>query len=129
MRVFFLLFLSMSLFAHNLKIFVKQDEKILHVKSYFSTSSPCIECNVSVKTHDGKMFYFKTNKLGQIDIKKSLNPMQITVDASLGHKNSINIKEKFVSQSTDLPYPFWLRILVSLGLILAFFSALRYFKK
>lgn len=123
-------FLTISLQAHSLKIFSSKDENFLHVKSYFNASSPCIECDVVVLSAKKDVpFSFKTNDQGEVDIPLDILPTKVTVTAGLGHKNSLIIEENMKKNSTVLPYPFWVKILLGLCVIGGFFALFFWIKR
>ncbi len=123
----FLLFSCAFLQAHSLKLFNTQDEQFISIKAYFSASSPCRECIVSVQTADKNNFKLKTDKKGFVKIALNKKPIKITVDGGLGHQNSITLSQKAKQKQTFLP--FWLKMLLSLLCIGLFFALLKFVKK
>lgn len=123
------LFLVIALSAHNLKIFTSKDKDSLHVKAYFSVKSPCIECNVSVKRYDGETFTCTTDKNGEATIPLDINPIKVTVNAGLGHKNSLKIIPNLKNESTTSSTPFYLKLILALFCIIAFFAGMKWTKR
>ncbi len=121
--------LTLSLSAHSLKIFATKKDGFLNVKSYFTTSSVCVDCNVSVKKNDGSLVSFKTNDKGEVKIPLSINPIKVTVVASLGHKNSIDIKPEAKKSDTSSKQAlngldFWQKLFIGFIFIFAFFGVI-----
>lgn len=130
MRIFLILFLAINLHSHSLKIFTKKDNEFLHVKAYFSASSPCIDCNITALRFDKKEpFTCKSDQNGNAKIPLNINPIKIIVNADLGHKNSLTLKPNLANQNSNLPIPFWAKILIALVSIFSFFAGLRLVKK
>ncbi len=127
--LFFILLTSVFLNAHSLKIFSSEDAEFLSIKAYFSASSPCRDCNVSVDTYDKKVLNFKTNDKGIAKIPLDKNPIKVTVNAGLGHKNSIEITPNEKNQKKPYVLPFWLKILFGLSCIALFFWIISFIKK
>lgn len=126
MRYMVILLICLNLQAHSLKVFTSTKDDTLFVKAYFSTASACMDCDVNITTLDNKNIYKKTDKDGKLTIPLSLKPVKITVNASLGHKKTVDIKHNFTTKS---PYPFWLRLLFGFILIGLFFYFFRLLKK
>ncbi len=125
--LYILVLLNLSLYSHSLKIFTTKEADFISVKSYFSASSPCKDCEVVVKGLNGD-FTCKTDNKGMAKIPLKINPTNITVNASLGHKNSIQITP-YKQEIQKKEYPFWLKILFGLGVIFVFFGALKFLGK
>lgn len=130
MRYLVFLFLLSTLQAHNLKIFTSKDKDFIHVKAYFSAKSPCMDCNITAIRYDKKpSFTSKTDKKGNAKISLDINPIEIIVNADLGHRNSVKLKPTLQKQNTDLPMPFWVKILMAFICIFSFFAGLKWAKK
>ncbi|PID48061.1 MAG: hypothetical protein CR967_01640 [Proteobacteria bacterium] len=129
MRFLLFLFIAFSfLDAHSLKLFAQKDGEFLHVRAYFNSKSPCKECDVKVDTHRGKTFSYKTDQKGNIKIPLKINPIKVVVDASLGHKSTLELSLNLEDKKT-FTLPFWIRIILSLAFIFGFFILLKALKK
>lgn len=126
MRYLLIFLFSMSLHAHALKIFTSEDRDFIHVKAYFSASSPCKNCDANITTNEGKTILKKTDNAGKLTIKKSLKPVKITINASLGHVKSIDIKQNITQKQA---YPFLLKMVFAFIFMGIIFFVLRVVKR
>ncbi len=126
MRYIILLILSITLHAHSLKVFTSSDEENLYVKAYYSSSSPCRNCDVSITTFSNQTIHKKTDNKGKLTIPLSLKPVKILVDGALGHQKSVDIKHNFTSEDK---YPFWLKMVFAFLCMGAFFTLFWFMKR
>ncbi len=126
MRYILILFLAFNLYAHSLKVFTSTDEKNLYIKSYYSASSACRNCKVTITTFENKTINKKTDDKGKLTIPLSLKPIKILVDGALGHQKSVDIEHNF---SEDDKYPFWLKMIFAFGGMGVFFTLFWLFKR
>lgn len=127
-KIILILFLSFSFcYAHGLNIFVNEDNKTLHVKAYFSKSSPCQGCDVSLYTVENILLaQHVTDEKGEVSFPLLAQKLHIKVKASMGHQHEIVF-------SSDTPieeaYPLWIKILLGLIIIATFFAGLKFARK
>ncbi|TKX29657.1 hypothetical protein CQA38_02490 [Campylobacter sp. MIT 12-5580] len=127
--------ICLTLQAHALKIFVKEEANELFIKSYFYGNTACKECEVSL-FEDEKVFQsFKLDELGQARITLTKPNFTIVVDGGLGHRQSLEFKaENFTptqqslgeEQNTffsDLP-----KFILSFALLALFFAGIYFLK-
>jgi nickel transport protein len=121
--------LSSCLFAHKLYILADDDGKVLHVKSYFSKSATCNDCETQIFDKEGKiLFSAKTDGKGEITFPFVKKEIDIVVTASMGHKNRISYESEneIISEDTNVTFK---KILLALVLIAFFFLGLKSVKK
>ncbi len=130
MRVLFLVILMLNfLYAHKLYILGDDDGKTLHIKSYFTKSSFCQDCQVEILDVDKKiLFKGKTDKKGEIYFPFIAKKIYIDVVASMGHKNRVfyESENEMISEDKNESY---VKILLALGIIALIFFVLRFIKK
>ena len=87
-----LIFIILSNFAnaHSLKVFAKQDGNFVDIKSYFSASSPCKGCEISIIKDGETIQRAKTNDKGTARIEIKADKFEIFVDGFLAHEKTIN---------------------------------------
>lgn len=124
--IFCLLFVSLQ--AHKLYVLANDNGKTLHVKSYFTKSSYCQNCEVNILDKNGKVLYNKKTDLkGEADFPFTKKELDIEVIASMGHKNKISyISENEVTIDKNESYG---KMLIALGLIVGIFFLLKLVKK
>ncbi|WP_458699352.1 hypothetical protein ACKGJI_05995 [Sulfurospirillum sp. 1307] len=130
MRILFLFILLLnSLCAHKLYVLGDDDGKTLHVKSYFTKSSFCQNCQVKILDKDEKvLFEGKTDTKGEADFPFVSKNVYIDVVGSIGHKNRVYYESENDLISEDQNESLW-RIFMALGIIALIFSALRFLKR
>jgi len=130
MRILLLGFLLFnSLYAHKLYILGDDDGKTLHVKSYFTKSSFCQNCQIEILDKNEKiLFKGVTDKKGEATFPFTTKNVYIDVVASMGHKNRVlyESENELISEDKNESY---LKILIALGIIGFIFFVLRFFKK
>lgn len=130
MRFLLLIFLMLSsLQAHRLYVIADDDGKNLYIKSYFTKSSPCMECEVKIYDKNNKLlFNSKTNKDGKATFDFTSKEVNIEVFGSMGHKTKLSYESEneVITQNENESY---LKILFSLALIALIFFILKKIKK
>ena len=48
-KIFLFLFITTSLFAHKINLFVTNEENGVNIYSYFANGNPCINCKLLIK--------------------------------------------------------------------------------
>ena len=118
--------MATTLCAHGLKIFVEETNSTLHVKTYYSKSAPCQQCDVLVYTDNTLLAQQKSDTKGEIQIPLLAQKLRIIVKASMGHQSEIFF-------NTDTPirkeYPVWIKVLLGLIIIITFFGGLKFAKR
>ena len=129
MRIILLsLFFISTLLGHRLYVLADDDGKILHVKSYFSKSSFCNECQVNVISNGKVINSGKTDKNGEIKFPFKTKNVTIEVIASMGHKGSIDYESENEPVSEDKNVNMK-KILLALGILAGIFLLLKVFKR
>ncbi len=129
MRVVILvLMICSSMLAHKLHILANDDGERLHVKSYFTKSSTCKDCEVRIYQNGKLIESGKTDESGTIEFLLSAKSIDIEVVASMGHKNRIsyNSEGRLVAQNKHISIR---KIFLALVLIALFFFLLRVYKR
>lgn len=78
--------------AHSLKVFAKEENGVVNLKSFFYGNSPCKECEVSLIKNGEIIQTLKTDENGKASFKVIADEFEIQVDGGLGHGKSINFK-------------------------------------
>lgn len=128
MRYLLLFLIPVFLFAHALKVFTSIEDNTLKIKSYFTASSPCKQCKVTIETKDKKYLEYKTSNKGEAFIPLELQPISILVVASLGHQKSITLDIEYEENKLQ-KQPLWLKLIAVLGVFVLFFAGLRWIKR
>ena len=129
MRIFlFITLLTSVLFGHKLYILADDDGKELHVKSYFTKSSACMNCEVKIYKDDKLLDTAKTDDSGNAIFKLKEKNIDIEVTATMGHKNKIsyNSENEIITEDKNITVK---KILMALGIIALIFFLLKVFKK
>lgn len=116
------------LFGHKLYILADDDGKNLHVKSYFTKSSPCMNCEVKIYKDNQLLDTTQTDENGNAIFKLKTKKIDIEVTASMGHQNKINYssENEIITEENNITIK---KILMGLGSIILIFFILRIFKK
>lgn len=129
MKIFVIVLLLISnVLAHRLYILANDDGKTLQIKSYFTKSSPCKDCEVAILDADKNILAkAKTSSSGEANISMPQSAFDIQVTASMGHQNSISYQsEHQVSVDENISTQ---KILLSLGIIFVLFFILYIIKR
>ncbi|MDD3462746.1 MAG: hypothetical protein PHW07_03790 [Sulfurospirillaceae bacterium] len=128
--------LCLNLFAHKLYIIADDDGENITIKSYFTRSSFCQECDVIVEdTNQNTLGTYKTDANGIAIFPLSNNKVNITVSASMGHQNKIEYEstssllpssEKNTKTSEEFSF---FKIVFSLLVLIAIFGVLYILKR
>ena len=122
-KVFLFLFITTSLFAHKINLFVTNEENGVNIYSYFANGNPCINCKLLIKNGENIVLEDKLDINGKYIYISKHKDIQVTIDASSGHiaKQDIvleNIKNEslqtYLKEEKDDEY---IKILISLILI------------
>lgn len=128
MKLFLSLLIPFFLYGHSLKLFVKEENKDLLIKTYFNASSPCMQCNVIVQTKNDRYQEYKTDNKGELKLPLSLKPLSITVKGGLGHQKTIILDAKNKDKNIQ-NFPLWTKIIFAIGGFILFFAGLIWLKK
>lgn len=125
---FFLLLLASTLLGHKLYILADDDGKTLHVKSYFSKSSACIDCEVKVYKDKKLLSSGKTDKKGVVNFTLKAKEVDIEVTASMGHKNKISYssENEIITEDNNITTQ---KMFIALSIMALIFLLLRFFKR
>ena len=129
MKVIFCIFLlACSVFAHKIYILADDDGKNLHIKSYFTKSSLCKDCEVKVYKEKKLLDSGKTDDNGEITFGLKTKDVEIEVIASMGHKNRISYssENEIITEDKNITAK---KMFMALGIIALIFFLLRVFKK
>ena len=78
--------------AHSLKVFAKEENGVVNLKSFFYGNSPCKECEVKLVKNGEVIKTLKTDENGKANFEIPADEFEIQVDGGLGHGKSINFK-------------------------------------
>ena len=136
MRYFLLLALFISFsFAHNINLFVTNEENGVNIYSYFANGNPCINCKLIIKNGENIILEDKLDINGKYLYSSKYKNIQVTIDASGGHiaKQDIeleNIKnESLQTHLKEEKENEYIKILISLFLIVLIFYVLKILKR
>ncbi|RXJ87876.1 hypothetical protein [Arcobacter sp. CECT 8985] len=93
--IFFLL--ASSLFAHKLSLFTDYEKGTLFIDAYFANGNGCQNCEVKVKTLDGKIIkQLKTDTKGEANIDINKKKFVVIVNAWGGHiaRQEVSLDDK-----------------------------------
>ncbi len=134
-KIFLFLFITTSLFAHKINLFVTNEENGVNIYSYFANGNPCINCKLLIKNGENIVLEDKLDINGKYIYISKHKDIQVTIDASSGHiaKQDIvleNIKNEslqtYLKEEKDDEY---IKILISLILIGLIFYGLKILKR
>ena len=134
-KIFLFLFITTSLFAHKINLFVTNEENGVNIYSYFANGNPCINCKLLIKNGENIVLEDKLDANGKYLYSSKYKNIQVTIDASGGHiaKQDIvleNIKNEslqtYLKEEKDDEY---IKILISLILIGLIFYGLKILKR
>lgn len=103
MRIFILvLCLGSFLFAHKLNLFLSQEGKNIYVSTYFASGSPCQNCDLLIKSKDGKLLKeVKTDIKGEYLILNAQEDVLVEVKTKEGHGASDTLTLEDIEVSQD----------------------------
>lgn len=88
--------------AHSLKVFAKEENGVVNLKSFFYGNSPCKECEVSLIKNGEIIQTLKTDENGKASFKAISSEFEIQVNGGLGHEKKINFMSKTADKSSNL---------------------------
>ena len=88
--------------AHSLKVFAKEENGVVNLKSFFYGNSPCKECEVSLIKNGEIIQTLKTDENGKASFKAISSEFEIQVNGGLGHEKKINFMSKTADKASDL---------------------------
>ena len=134
-KIFLFLFITTSLFAHKINLFVTNEENGVNIYSYFANGNPCINCKLLIKNGENIVLEDKLDTNGKYLYNSKYKDIQVTIDASGGHivKQDIeleNIKNELLqTHLKDEQENEHIKILISLVLIGLIFYVLKIVKR
>ncbi|NVJ52248.1 MAG: hypothetical protein HWD90_01045 [Campylobacteraceae bacterium] len=132
--VLFLCFLSLSLFAHKLNLFLDYEDDNLYIYTYFNSGTPCKDCKIELfDSKETLLKTLKTDDKGEYFLKDYEKVSYVKVEALGGHsakgkvdnafKNAKDKKAEIKSESSVL------QSIIALALIILIFIGLKRIKK
>ncbi|MBR7046808.1 MAG: hypothetical protein IKI43_00340 [Campylobacter sp.] len=88
--------------AHSLKVFAKEENGVVNLKSFFYGNSPCKECEVSLIKNGEIIQTLKTDENGKASFKAISSEFEIQVNGGLGHEKKINFMSKTADKASNL---------------------------
>ncbi len=132
MRIlFFLLFISATLFAHKLNLFLDFKDEKLFIYSYFNSGAPCKNCKVELLNKDDKLVKtLQTDENGEYLLADYKNISCIRVEAFGGHatRGKIDIQNK-EEETPITKEDSFLESIIAIILIILIFLGLKRVKK
>ena len=132
--VFLLCFISLSLYAHKLNLFIEQDNSTLYIYSYFNSGSPCKDCKLELfDSNDDLLKTLKTDKKGEYFLEDFKKVTYVKVEAIGGHSAKGKIdnalaeakdKKAKVKSENSL-----LSSIIAIALIILIFAGLKRIKR
>ncbi|EAI4415521.1 hypothetical protein [Campylobacter fetus] len=83
---------AVALNAHSLKVFAKEENGFVLIKSYFYGNSPCKECKVELIKDNKILSTVKTDSKGEARAKIVASEFDILVDGGLAHEKRVSFK-------------------------------------
>ena len=122
-RIFMLLILfTHILFAHKLNVFVYDENNTLYIYGYFTKSSPCKNCEVTIKNNDGgEIVNLFTDDNGKASIQMPDTTFAVGMNGGMGHYQEVKYVSQSNEQKDDLSSNnFFYKILLALSVIVSF---------
>ena len=88
--------------AHSLKVFAKEENGVVNLKSFFYGNSPCKECEVSLIKNGEIIQTLKTDENGKASFKAISSEFEIQVNGGLGHEKKINFRSETANKASNL---------------------------
>ena len=88
--------------AHSLKVFAKEENGVVNLKSFFYGNSPCKECEVLLIKNGEIIQTLKTDENGKASFKVISSEFEIQVNGGLGHEKKINFMSKTANKASNL---------------------------
>lgn len=102
MRILILCLFCVFANAHSLKVFAKEENGVVNLKSFFYGNSPCKECKVSLIKNGEIIQTLKTDENGKASFKAISSEFEIQVNGGLGHEKKINFMSKTADKASNL---------------------------
>ena len=102
MRILVLCLFCVFANAHSLKVFAKEENGVVNLKSFFYGNSPCKECEVSLIKNGEIIQTLKTDENGKTSFKAISSEFEIQVNGGLGHEKKINFMSKTADKASNL---------------------------
>ena len=102
MRILVLCLFCVFANAHSLKVFAKEENGVVNLKSFFYGNSPCKECEVSLIKNGEIIQTLKTDENGKASFKAISSEFEIQVNGGLGHEKKINFMSKTANKASNL---------------------------
>ncbi|EAK0830824.1 hypothetical protein A0X03_08230 [Campylobacter fetus] len=83
---------AVALNAHSLKVFAKEENGFVFIKSYFYGNSPCKECKVELIKDNKILSTLQTDSNGEAKAKIVASEFDILVDGGLAHEKRVSFK-------------------------------------
>lgn len=101
-RIALLLFFPLCLFAHKVNLFGELSGDTLYLNGYFAGGGACKECKVLIRDKESNLILEeKLDQKGEATLHVPILPaLFVELDASLGHKTVLQIKNSVVVTST-----------------------------
>ncbi|MDR1451452.1 MAG: hypothetical protein LBI57_03855 [Helicobacteraceae bacterium] len=119
-------------FAHKLNLFVTDENATLFIRSYFTKSAPCRECEVWIFDKNGKeIAKTKTDGNGEAAIAVAASNVVARVNGGMGHQVEIDY-ELTGEFDEEIETPLWLSLMkgaLGTGIIALFFASLWLIKR
>lgn len=122
-----------SLLAHKINLFAYDESGQLMIQSYFTKTSPCKECTISlVDANENVLVQLRTNDEGKVSTPLPAKSFFIIVDAGMGHQHKIqyeaqsHTKEETKNLPSDTPIE---KIVLGLGIIALLFGGMYWIKR
>jgi hypothetical protein len=130
-KIFALLILTFSILsAHGLNIFVYDENNTLYIQSYFTKSSPCKNCEVTIKDDKGRVEKLFTDGEGKASLVAFSDTLTISVDGGMGHYRQIEYAIKgYAKNDSSLSTTTWYNIPIALAIMAIIFFVLLLIKR
>jgi hypothetical protein len=124
-----------TLDAHKINLFTSQEGDTVEVYSYFANGNPCQSCRLIIKENNNVIVDTTLNKDGKYFFRPKAQELEISVNASGGHKVSESIKiqniqkenlSEHIKKEKELQYQ---NIAIGLVIIFLFFILLKAVKR
>ncbi|MDR3163255.1 MAG: hypothetical protein LBT81_05310 [Helicobacteraceae bacterium] len=130
--VWLILALVVCAFAHRLNLFITDENATIYIRSYFTKSAPCKECEVLVFDQSGReIANTKTDENGRTAIVLETHNVVVSVNGGMGH--TARIEYKLTGElGEEIETPLWFSLAkgaLSIFAIVLFFGTLRIVKR
>ncbi|MDR0747316.1 MAG: hypothetical protein LBE89_05415 [Helicobacteraceae bacterium] len=127
-----ILALAACAFAHRLNLFITDENSTIYIRSYFTKSAPCRECEVVVFDPNGQeIANTTTDENGRAEIALEADSVVVSVNGGMGH--TARIEYTLTGElAQEIETPLWFSLAKGAFSILAialFFGTLRILKR